>query len=154
MPVAVATFAAVCVAALGATIIDLGPWYQGLEKPAWNVPDPIYPMVWTIMYALITVSAVTVWRAAPTSRVSQNIISLFALNAFLNISWSLVFFQLERPDLAFSVLIALWLFILGMVIYCGRYSRLAGALLVPYLGWVTMAGAVNWAVVELNAPFG
>jgi tryptophan-rich sensory protein len=153
LPFVVATLVALCVAALGATITDLGPWYQALEKPDWTPPDPMFPMAWTLMYALIVVSAVTAWRAAPDSAVSERIVSLFALNGFLNITWSLLFFRLQRPDWAFYELIALWLSIVALIIYCGRYSRGASLLLVPYLGWVSMAGALNWAVVQLNPPF-
>ena len=67
IPVVVATLAALCVAALGATVTDLGPWYQGLAKPAWNPPDALFPMGWTLIYALITVAGITAWRAARTA---------------------------------------------------------------------------------------
>ena len=154
LPVGVATVAAALVAFLGATITDLGPWYQGLEKPGWTPPDGLFPIVWTIIYALITVSGITAWRAAPTSQEAQSVISLFALNAFLNITWSLLFFRLQRPDWAFVELTFLWLTIVGIMIYCARFSRQAGLLLVPYLAWVTIAGALNWAVNDLNSPFG
>ncbi|MFN4019801.1 MAG: TspO/MBR family protein [Erythrobacter sp.] len=154
LPVTVATVAALCVAALGATITDLGPWYQALAKPAWNPPDVAFPMGWTLIYALITISAITAWRAAPDAAVSEAVIGLFALNGFLNITWSLIFFRMQRPDWAFIELIALWLSIIALIIYCGRFSRTAAALLVPYLAWVSFAGALNWAVVDLNGPFG
>lgn len=154
LPVTVATVAALCVAALGATITDLGPWYQALAKPGWNPPDVMFPMGWTLIYALITISAITAWRAAPTSAVAEGVIGLFALNGFLNITWSLIFFRMQRPDWAFIELIVLWLSIIVLIIYCGRFSRAAAALLVPYLAWVSFAGALNWAVVDLNAPFG
>lgn len=153
-PVTVATVAALCVAALGATITDLGPWYQALEKPGWNPPDVMFPMGWTLIYALITISGITAWRQAPTAAASEWVIALFALNGFLNITWSLIFFRLQRPDWAFAELIVLWLSIIVMIIYCGRFSRTAAALLVPYLAWVSFAGALNWAVVDLNGPFG
>ncbi|MEQ5788934.1 tryptophan-rich sensory protein [Erythrobacter sp. NFXS35] len=154
MPVTVATGAALCVAALGATITDLGPWYQALDKPGWNPPDVMFPMGWTLIYALITISGITAWRAAPTAAKSEWVIMLFALNGFLNITWSLIFFRMQRPDWAFLELTLLWLSIAVLIVYCGRFSRAAAALLVPYLAWVTFAGALNWAVVELNAPFG
>ncbi|PKP95288.1 MAG: TspO protein, partial [Alphaproteobacteria bacterium HGW-Alphaproteobacteria-15] len=67
LPVAVATAAALCVAALGATVTDLGPWYQALEKPGWNPPDVLFPMGWTLIYALITIAGITAWRAAPNA---------------------------------------------------------------------------------------
>ncbi|WP_296717287.1 TspO/MBR family protein [Erythrobacter sp.] len=154
MPVTVATGAALCVAALGATITDLGPWYQALDKPGWNPPDVLFPMGWTVIYALITIAGITAWRAAPTAAKSEWVLMLFALNGFLNITWSLIFFRMQRPDWAFIELTLLWLSIAVLIVYCGRFSRTAAALLVPYLAWVTFAGALNWAVVELNAPFG
>lgn len=49
LPVAVASLAALGVAALGATVTDLGPWYQGLEKPGWTPPDALFPMGWTLI---------------------------------------------------------------------------------------------------------
>lgn len=154
LPVTVATAAAICVAALGATVTDLGPWYQALAKPSWNPPDVVFPMGWTLMYALITVSAITAWRAAPTSAAAEWVIGLFALNGFLNITWSILFFRFQRPDWAFVEVMLLWFSILAMIIYCGRFSKGAALLLVPYLGWVSFAAALNWAVVDLNAPFG
>lgn len=154
IPVTIATAAAVCVAALGATVTDLGPWYQALAKPGWNPPDVLFPMGWTLIYALITIAAITAWRAAPTSAAAEWVIGLFALNGFLNISWSLIFFRLQRPDWAFVEVIVLWLSILALIVYCGRFSKGAAALLVPYLAWVSFAGTLNWAVVQLNAPFG
>ena len=154
IPVIVATLAALCVAALGATVTDLGPWYQSLAKPSWNPPDVVFPMGWTVIYALITVAGITAWRAARTAAQAEWVIGLFALNGFLNISWSILFFRFERPDWAFYEVILLWLSILAMIVYCGRFSRKAALLLVPYLAWVTFAAALNRAVVELNAPFG
>jgi translocator protein len=154
IPVTIATAMALCVAALGATITDLGPWYQALAKPGWNPPDVVFPMGWTLIYALITISGITAWRAAPTAAQAEWVIALFALNGFLNITWSLIFFRMQRPDWAFIELTGLWLSILVLILYCGRFSRGAAALLVPYLAWVSFAGALNWAVVDLNAPFG
>jgi len=154
LPVAVASLAALGVAALGATVTDLGPWYQGLSKPSWTPPDGLFPMGWTLIYALITISAVYAWRDARSSAEAEWVIGLFALNGFLNITWSLIFFRLQRPDWAFYELIALWLSILALIVYCGRFSRIAALLLLPYLAWVSFAGALNQAVVALNAPFG
>lgn len=154
LPVTIATFAAIIVASLGATMTDLGPWYQSLSKPDWTPPDGLFPIIWTLVFALITVSGVTAWRAAPDKPTSQWVISLFALNAFLNITWSLLFFRVQRPDLAMAELVVLWLSIVLLIAYCGRFSKLAAWLLVPYLIWVTVAGALNWSVIQLNGPFG
>lgn len=154
LPLVVAAIAAAAVAALGATITDLGPWYRGLAKPDWNPPDPAFGIIWTIVFALTALAGVTAWRAAPNSRASDTLIGLFALNAFLNITWSLLFFRLQRPDWAFYELIFLWVSIAVLIVICSRYSRLAGLMLVPYIVWVTIAGALNWQIIQLNGPFG
>ncbi|AWW75528.1 TspO protein [Erythrobacter sp. KY5] len=154
LPAVVAAVTAAIVAVLGATITDLGPWYQSLEKPSWNPPDVMYPVGWTVIFALNTAAIVSAWRAAPTPKVSDTIIGLFALNAFLNITWSMIFFRIQRPDWAFIEVLLLWLSIVALVFYCGRYSRTAGLLFLPYLLWVTFTAALNWAVVDLNGPFG
>ncbi len=154
LPAVVAAIAAAIVAVLGATITDLGPWYQGLEKPDWNPPDVAFPVGWTIIFALNTAAIVSAWRAAPTPKVSDTIIGLFALNCFLNITWSMLFFRIQRPDLAFIEVLLLWLSIAALIVYCGRYSRISALLFLPYLLWVTFAAALNWSVVELNGPFG
>lgn len=154
LPVVVAAAAALLVAMMGGTITDLGPWYEALNKPALTPPRPVFPIAWTTIFALAATAAVSAWRAAPNSRVSDTVIGLFALNGFLNVLWSLLFFRLQRPDWAFYELLPLWLSVALLMVYCGRLSRLAGALLAPYLVWVSLAGLLNWQVVQLNGPFG
>lgn len=154
LPITVAGLAAIGVAMLGTTITDLGPWYQSLEKPSWTPADPMFGIAWTLIFALGAVAAVSTWRAAPSTRVSDLVIGLFALNGFLNILWSLIFFRMQRPDWAFAELLLLWLSVGALILFCGRYSRIASLALVPYLIWVTLAGVLNWQVIELNGPFG
>ncbi|GAB5348304.1 TspO/MBR family protein [Alteriqipengyuania sp. 357] len=153
LPMIVAGIAALAVAMLGGTITDLGPWYQALEKPDWTPPGYVFPIAWTTIFALAAVAAVATWRAAPTSRVADAVIGLFALNGFLNVLWSLMFFRMQRPDWAFAELLLLWLSVGALMLFCGRHSRLAAVALVPYLVWVSIAGALNWSIVELNGPF-
>lgn len=154
MPIAVALLAALGVAFVGGSITDLGPWYENLAKPDWTPPRPVFPIAWTIIFALAAMAGVTAWRKAPNVQVSDTVIGLFAANGFLNILWSLLFFRMQRPDWAFYELIVLWLSIAVLIVYCWRLSKLSGLLLVPYLAWVTVAGALNWQVVQLNPPFG
>lgn len=154
IPVALATIAAFFVAFMGATVTDLGPWYQALAKPFWTAPDGLFPIVWTIIFALITVAFIKAWRAAPTARDAQNVVGMFAFNAFLNIGWSLLFFRLQRPDWAFVEIGILWISVFVMIVSCVRFSRPAAALLLPYLVWLSYAGMLNWAMVQMNGPFG
>lgn len=153
VPIGIASLAAFGVAMLGGTITDLGPWYEALAKPHFTPPRPVFPIAWTTIFALAAIAGVSAWRAAQDSRTSDTVIGLFALNGFLNILWSLLFFRMQRPDWAFYELVLLWLSVALLIGYCGRFSRTAALLLLPYIIWVTAAGVLNWEVVRLNAPF-
>ncbi|MBC7770015.1 MAG: tryptophan-rich sensory protein [Phycisphaerales bacterium] len=150
----VAGGAALFVAVMGATITDLGPWYQSLRKPDWQPPDPVFGIAWTTIFALTAVSAAITWRNAPKGAEREWLIGLCALNGFLNLLWSLLFFRLHRPDWALLEVGALWLSIVALMIFSARHARLASVLLTPYLIWVSLASVLNFDVVRLNAPFG
>jgi benzodiazapine receptor len=152
-PILIAALSATAVAALGALMTDLGPWYMSLRKPSWQPPDWLFGPVWTLIFGLCALSGYIAWRNAPNRGGRDGIIGLFALNGFLNILWSTIFFRLRRPDWALVEVGLLWFSIFLMIIVLMRYSKTASLLLLPYLGWVTFAGALNWAVVRLNAPF-
>jgi tryptophan-rich sensory protein len=152
-PVATAACAAIGVAAIGGTLTDLGPWYQSLHEPSWKPPDAAFGLIWTLIFSLAAISGVLAWRADRSMRGRQWIVGLFALNGFFNLLWSLVFFKFQRPDYALVEVGALWLSILGLIVMLYRKSVLASLLLVPYLGWVSIAAALNYQVVLLNGPF-
>ncbi|GLR47763.1 TspO/MBR family protein [Sphingomonas astaxanthinifaciens] len=154
LPATLAAGCAIIVAMVGMTLTDLGPWYQSLRQPDWAPAPAVYGVAWTTIYALAALSAVSAWSAAPNRASAELIVGAFALNGFLNIVWSLLFFNARRPDLAFYEGIALWLSVAALILLCLRHSRPAALLLLPYLAWVSVAGLLNAEVVRLNGPFG
>lgn len=153
-PVLVAALAAIGVALLGALATDLDGWYRTLRQPAWKPPDALFGPAWTLIFALAAAAGVQAWRGAATRAERERLLGLFALNGFLNVSWSLLFFRLRRPDWALWEVGLLWLSIVLLIVVLRRSSTAAGWLLAPYLVWVTFAAALNMAVVRLNGPFG
>lgn len=154
MPILIAGGLATIVAGLGATITDIGPWYRSLVQPPWGPPDAAYGVAWTAIYACTALAGVTGWLAMTRWSEREWLIGLFALNGFLNIVWSLLFFRLHRPDWALIEVLALWLSVAALIVFTWRRSMTGAALLVPYLLWVTFAGYLNMAIVKLNGPFG
>lgn len=153
-PIATAAAAALAVALLGGLMTEIGPWYRSLQKPWWQPPDWAFGPAWTLIFALAAVSGVVAWRDAHRQQQRETMLMLFALNAFLNVLWSLLFFRLRRPDWALLEVGLLWLSVLLLIVVLGRHSRTAALLLVPYLLWVTFASWLNWGTVRLNGPFG
>ena len=152
-PVRAAAGVALLVAALGGAATDIGPWYQSLRKPAWQPPDWLFGPAWTLIFALTALAGVRAWARTPDVAARGRLLSAYALNALLNILWSVLFFTLKRPDWALAEVVALWLSIVLLIVVSGRRDRTAGWLLVPYLVWVGFAGVLNWSVVRLNGSF-
>lgn len=153
LPVFIAAILAIMVAAMGATITDIGPWYRSLTQPKWAPPDAAYGIAWTAIYATTALAGVTGWLSMPNWREREWMLGMFALNGFLNIVWSLLFFRIHRPDWALIEVVALWLSVVALIIILWRRSIWGAVLLLPYLLWVTFAGYLNMTIVKLNGPF-
>ena len=97
-PVLIAASVAIFIGVLGGTLTDTGPWYQNLRKPSWQPPDWLFGPAWTLIFALTALSGIKGWNTAPDRATREWIIGVFALNGFLNIVWSALFFRLRHPD--------------------------------------------------------
>jgi tryptophan-rich sensory protein len=148
-----AALSAIAVAGLGALTTDLGPWYYRLQKPDWQPPDWLFGPAWTLIFALAALAGVLYWKQPANRSARLQVLAAYALNAFLNTLWSLLFFRLKRPDWALYEVGFLWLSILLLILLISRGSRSASSLLAPYFVWVSFAAMLNWKIVQLNAPF-
>ncbi len=153
-PTLVAGSAALTVALLGGLSTRIGPWYETLEKPALNPPNWLFAPAWTMIYALCVVAAVMGWRNITTNAGRAWLLSLFFMNAVLNIMWSVLFFTFQRPDWALAEVITLWLSVAALLVFFMRSASSVAWLMVPYLAWVTFAAYLNLRIVALNGPFG
>ena len=134
--------------ALGAFAMP-GEWYATLKKPSWNPPGWVFGPVWTLLYTLMAVAAWLVWRQGGL-RAQRRPLSLFLAQLLFNALWTPLFFGLHQPGLAFADIVLLWLALLGTVITFWKVRALAGALLLPYLAWVTFAAVLNFTLWQLN----
>jgi len=132
-----------------ATRPAIGGWYAGLVKPAFSPPNWIFVPVWTLLYFLMGASLFLVLKTKAKER-QQRALFLFFIQLILNISWSVIFFNLKAPLTAFIEIIALWYFIFLTTKAFLRISRLAGFLMIPYLLWVSFAAFLNFSIFWLN----
>ncbi len=126
-----------------------GTWYEQLDKPPWTPPDGVFGPVWTVLYAMMGVSAWLVWKDAGFAG-ARGPLRLFGVQLVLNVGWSWVFFGLESPGAALIEIVVLWVAILATLVAFWRRQALAGALLLPYLLWVSFAAALNFEIWRLN----
>lgn len=131
------------------TIPAIGTWYATLAKPSFNPPDQVFGPVWTILYAVMAIAGWMVWKCPDSGDRSRGLL-FFWIQLALNFAWSWIFFREHRIGLALVEIVALWAVILLTTIFFFRVRRLAGLLLLPYLGWVTFATLLNWAIFKKN----
>lgn len=147
--------AAFCLAAVAAAVtgslsaVSASDQYQDLVQPTWAPPPFLFGPVWTVLYALIAVSGWLVWRRSGWSG-ARTALSVYAVQLVLNALWTPLFFGAGLFGLAFAEIVLLWVAIVATVVLFARHSRPAAALLVPYVAWVTFAGALNLAIWTLN----
>jgi len=134
---------AACVSA-GATgaLFPPGDWYRRLKKPGWVPPNWAFPVVWNILYLLMAFAGARV-AGMEGGGVA---LAFWALQISLNALWSPVFFGLRRLKGALPVMALLWLAVLAALVAHWRVDLWAGLAFVPYLAWVTVAGALNVSV--------
>jgi len=150
---AIAIACSFSVAAIGGALTDLGPWYQSLQQPTWKPADAAFGTIWTTIFSLCALSGWGAWQLSQNRKQKIRIVVLFAFNGALNLLWSWLFFQQHRPDWALIELYALWASVLFLIMGVWRISKTSSLMLLPYLAWVTVAGFLNKANIELNAPF-
>lgn len=124
-------------------------FYGQLLQPDWAPPSAVFGPVWTILYALMGVSAWLVWREGGVVK-HRTALTLFLVQLAVNALWSWLFFAWHRGALAMADIILLALLIVATIGAFWKVRPLAGALLVPYLCWVLFASALNYAVWQLN----
>ena len=123
-------------------------WYKSLNQSPLTPPSWVFPVAWTILYALIIASGIIFLTNGGTVR---SVGFLYYCAAWiLNLSWSQIFFRYQRPDLSFVVILGMLAFIALNIRAFYPVSHLAAYLLVPYLAWVSFATYLNGYIVFMN----
>jgi benzodiazapine receptor len=132
------------------TISSIPTWYAGIRKPDIAPPNWVFAPVWTALYALMGVSLFLIWRKTLWRGCGRLAIAVFITQLVLNVLWSYLFFGLQSPFLGLVDITILWFAIAATVAFFSRISRTAGLILLPYLGWVSLASYLNYMIFILN----
>jgi len=138
-------------------------WYRGLVKPSFTPPAWVFAPVWTVLYSLMAISAWMVWRT-PRRRARSNsyqgmneqgsarldALIVFYIQLFFNAFWTPLFFHYHRLLVSVVVILVLWIAIFFTILLFWRVKPVAGALMLPYLAWVSYATALNLVLLHLN----
>ncbi|MBU0980986.1 MAG: tryptophan-rich sensory protein [Nanoarchaeota archaeon] len=127
------------------TASSVSTWYATLNKPFFNPPSWLFGPVWTTLYLLMGISLYLLWEKR-----ARTVITLFIIQLGLNTLWSICFFGLKNPLLAFVEILVLWGAIIITIFSSYKVSKAAAYLLIPYILWVTFAAILNFYIFWLN----
>lgn len=122
---------------------------QSIVLPPLSPPGIVFPIVWTVLFALMGIGSALVWLA-PDSQARSSALRLYAVQLAFNFVWSLIFFNWKNYGFAFVWLAALWVLIGWMILRFRALVPAAGWTQVPYFLWVAFAGYLNLGVWLLN----
>jgi tryptophan-rich sensory protein len=137
-------------AATTGAVFPPGTWYRALAKPAWTPPDWMFPVAWVTLYLLMSAAAARVGML-PGAGLAM---AFWAVQIAFNTLWSPVFFGLQRIGAALWVMVGLWSSVAATAVLFWQLDPLAGVLMLPYVAWVSVAGALNFWVWRANRSRG
>lgn len=124
-------------------------WYPALNKPGFTPPNIVFPIAWSLLYALM---ALALWRVlrAEASEARNRAVMLFLGQLVLNVLWSWMFFGQHNPMSGLAVVLMLDIAVALTLAQFWRIDKPAGAMLAPYLAWILFATALNGAIYAMN----
>ena len=120
--------------------------YNTLEKPPLSPPSILFPIMWTILYALMGVSYGIL---KSNNLIDSNINSIYYLQLFVNALWSIFFFILKWRFFAFVWILLLLALVIIMTIKFYNKNKIAGLIQIPYILWTAFATYLNLGIFLL-----
>jgi translocator protein len=124
-------------------------WFRSLEMPSFMPPGWAFPVAWTTLYICLGLSIALLIHARGAPRRGLAI-TLFLVQLAVNYSWSPVFFGLHQVEAGLALIAIMIVMTLVLLPVAGRIRKAAALLLLPYLGWLCFAFALNYQVMALN----
>jgi len=125
----------------------MGGEYRNYVQPPLAPPAWLFPVVWTILYALMGYASYLVAEAPGENR---RALTLYGIQLALNFLWPILFFRFDMVLGALILLVVLWVAVLLTIRAFSEVSERAGDLLIPYILWLSFALYLNFGIFLLN----
>lgn len=125
--------------------------YDELITPPLAPPSILFPIVWTVLYVLMGISAAMIYTAKDEPfKERYSALAIYASSLVVNFSWSIIFFNLKAYLFAFIWLLFLLFLIVKTIMQYKKIRPIAAYLQIPYAVWVAFAGYLNLGIWVLN----
>lgn len=122
--------------------------FQRLIKPPAAPPEWVFPVVWSVLYLLMGISAAMIYLTDSSKK--RSALCLYAVQLAVNFLWPIFFFNLKAYSFSFFWILLLLCLIIAMFISFYRINKPAAYLQIPYLLWVAFASYLTLMITILN----
>lgn len=130
------------------TNADVKEFMMTAQKPIFMPPGWVFPIAWTILYALMGVAAYIIENTQ--SHRKNRALTIYYIQLFFNFAWSFIFFTFGNYLFSFIWIIALLILVLATILEFKMIKARAVYILIPYLIWVSFASVLNFSIYLLN----
>lgn len=121
--------------------------YNEIIKPPFSPNAIVFPIVWSIIYILMSIS---LYQVLEENKDNDTAIFLYAIQLFFNSLWTLIFFGFKNFFISFIWILALVVCVVRMFIHFYKIKKSAGLLIIPYIVWLFIALYLNIGIYVLN----
>ena len=121
---------------------DTMNWYDTLVMSSLTPPDFVFPIVWFILFLMMSIAAFLVWN-----KVSPR---WFVAQLGMNLLWTFLFFGMREVFAAWLVIVALLYFLMRCMRDFYAKSHVAAYLMAPTFLWCLFALYLNGFIVIYN----
>ena len=124
--------------------------YKNYNRPILSPPGSLFPIVWSILFVLMAISAYIIYTSDTTKKEKAEALFLYFLQLVINFFWTIIFFTFDQVLLGFLWIILLWLVVIFMMIAFFKIKPIAAYLQIPYILWLSFAAYLNLGIYVLN----
>ncbi|MGL5312877.1 MAG: TspO/MBR family protein [Peptostreptococcaceae bacterium] len=129
---------------------SMATYYSQLIKPGFAPPSYIFPIVWTILFILMGISAYLVTKKGYELPKVSDAMFYYKLQLGLVFLWSILFFGLDLRLTALIDLVLLIIVAVVMIVKFYKVDKKAAYLNIPYLIWLFYALLLNYFIWVIN----
>ena len=122
--------------------------YDTLIKPPLSPPAILFPIVWSILYTLMAVSASLILSSKSSK--TDSAMKIYYAQLIVNFVWPFLFFSLNFLTLSFVWILLLIALVALMIYQFYGINKTSALLQIPYLLWLLFAAYLNLGFVILN----
>ena len=122
--------------------------YNNFIKPTFSPPAILFPIVWSILYALMGISSYIIVES--NSNKKQEALNIYYIQLIINLIWSFLFFTFKLYLFSFIWIILLIISVIIMIKKFYDISKISGLIQIPYLLWLIFASILNISIYLLN----